>query len=150
MKGNLISAAPLKSKGGEPPTLRAQATSGDMSSAVRETLAKADAVIAENQESLHNTIKNLETFSAALARNSENLDKLLSTGTEAVASFKELSTNLDQRTATITTGVNTLTATATKQIDVVGNDAHRAIVHIDKAVTDLADHPQRILFGGKK
>ena len=131
-------------------TLRAQSASGDMSSAVRETLAKADAVIAENKESLHNTITNLESFTAALARNGEKLDKLMSTSTEAVASFKDLTTNLDTRTASITDGVNTLTATATKQIDVVGNDAHRAIIHIDKAVTDLANHPQRFIFGGSK
>jgi phospholipid/cholesterol/gamma-HCH transport system substrate-binding protein len=150
LRGNLASAPALQPKNGEPLTLRAEATNGDMSAAVRDTLAKADAVIAENQETLHNTLKNLETFSAALARNGENLDKLLSTGTDAVASFKELTANLDTRTASITEGVNTLTATATKHIDVVGNDAHRAIVHIDKAVTDLADHPQRFLFGGGK
>jgi hypothetical protein len=41
-----------------------------------------------------------------------------------------------------------LTETATKQINVVGGDAHRAIINIDKAVTELAKNPQRILFGG--
>jgi phospholipid/cholesterol/gamma-HCH transport system substrate-binding protein len=148
MKGNQASAPPLKAKKGEPLTLRAEAANGDMSTAVRETLAKADAVIAENKESLHNTIKNLETFSAALARNGEKLDKLMSSSTEAVTSFKELTGNLDTRTASITEGINTLTASATKHIDIVGNDAHRAIIHIDKAVTDLANHPQRFIFGG--
>ena len=41
-----------------------------------------------------------------------------------------------------------MTETATKQINIVGGDAHRAIINIDKAVTDLAKNPQRILFGG--
>jgi phospholipid/cholesterol/gamma-HCH transport system substrate-binding protein len=149
MKGVLASAPPLPKKAGEPPTLRAESNAGqDMSSAVRETLGKANAVISENQEAVHNAITNLETFSKALARNSEKLDTLVSNTTEAMASFKQLGDNLDKRTAEITTGITTLTDTATKQIDIVGGDAHRAIIHIDKAVTDLAKHPQRILFGG--
>ena len=65
-----------------------------------------------------------------------------------MASFKQLGDNLDKRTAEITTNANTLMDTATKHIDIIGKDAHRAITNIDKAVTDLAKHPQRILFGG--
>jgi phospholipid/cholesterol/gamma-HCH transport system substrate-binding protein len=149
LKGVLASAPPLPKKDGEPPTLRADSNAGqDMSAAVRETLGKANSVISENQEAVHTAITNLETFSKALARNSDKLDQLVSNSTEAMASFKQLGDNLDKRTAEITTGVNTLTDTATKHIDIVGKDAHRAIVNIDKAVTELAKHPQRILFGG--
>ena len=35
-----------------------------------------------------------------------------------------------------------------RDINVVGNDMHRAIVNIDKSVTDLAKNPQRIIYGG--
>jgi phospholipid/cholesterol/gamma-HCH transport system substrate-binding protein len=146
-------------KSGGLPTLRAASTAGDMGTAVRETLAKADAIIVENQESLRNTIKNLETFTAALARNGDKIDKLVDNSSQAMGSFAELAgslkkdtstlaTNLDQRTAEITEGINKLTDTATKHINVVGNDMHRAIVNIDKSVTDLAKNPQRIIFGG--
>ena len=105
LKGNLASAPPLPQKNGEPLTLRAATASGDMSSAVRETLAKADAVIAENQESLHKAIKNLEIFTDALARNGDKIDKLMANSTDAMASVKQLSDNLDRRTADITTGI---------------------------------------------
>jgi len=146
-------------KNGGLPTLRAASTAGDMGTAVRETLAKADAIIVENQESLRNTIKNLEVFTAALARNGDKLDKLVDNSSQAMGSFAELAgslkkdtstlaTNLDQRTAEITEGINKLTDTATKHINVVGNDMHRAIVNIDKSVTELAKNPQRIIFGG--
>jgi phospholipid/cholesterol/gamma-HCH transport system substrate-binding protein len=149
LKGELASAPPLTAKDGEPPTLQAASNAGqDMSSAVRETLGKANAVIAENQEALHKAIKNIETFTDALARNSDKIDSLVSTSTEAITSYKKLADNLDRRTASITTGVNKLTDTATKQINTVGNDAHKAIRNIDAAITDLAKHPQRILFGG--
>jgi hypothetical protein len=45
--------------------------------------------------------------------------------------------NLDKRTEEITIGVNRMTNTATRQIDIAG-----------KAITDLAHNPQRFLFGG--
>ncbi len=155
LKGNLGSAPPLKAVGDDPPTLRAQTASGDMSAAARETLAKVDAILTENQESLHKSIKNIETFTDALARNSDNINSILKKGAETmttvnetVTSVKQLSDNLDKRTADITTGVLQVTDSANKQINIVGNDAHRAINNIDRAVTDLAKHPSRILFGG--
>ena len=65
-----------------------------------------------------------------------------------MTSVKQLSDNLDKRTADITTGILQVTDSANKQINIVGADAHRAINNIDKAVSDLAKHPSRILFGG--
>ena len=146
-------------KSGGLPTLRAASTAGDMGTAVRETLAKADAIIVDNQETLRNAIKNLEVFTAALARNSDKLDKLIDNSSTAMGTFAELAVslkkdtstlaeNLDKRTAEITEGVTKLTDTATKHVNVVGNDLHRAIINIDKQVTDLTKNPQRIIFGG--
>src|SRR5579885_59022 len=146
LKGNLGTAPPLE---GDPPTLRAQTLSGDMSSAARETLAHVDAILTQNQESLHKSIKNIETFTDALARNSDNIDTILRTGAETMTSVKQLADNLDKRTADITAGVLQVTDSANKQINIVGNDAHRAINNIDRAVTDLAKNPSRILFGGR-
>jgi phospholipid/cholesterol/gamma-HCH transport system substrate-binding protein len=153
-------------KSGDLPTLRAASTAGDMGTAVRETLAKADAIIVENQESLRNTIKNLETFTAALARNGDKIDrlvdsssKLIETGTQTMGSFtklavslkkdtNQLAESLDKRTAEITEGITKLTETTTKQVTVVGANLNRAIINIDKSVSDLAKNPQRIIFGG--
>lgn len=149
LKGNLGSAPALEKVGDDPPTLRAQTAAGDMSSAARETLAHVDAILTQNQESLHKSIKNIETFTDTLARNSDNIDRILETGAETVSSVKQLSDNLDKRTADITAGVLQVTDSANKQINIVGGDAHRAILHIDAAVTELAKHPSRILFGGQ-
>ena len=157
LRGVLASTPPLPVKDGEMPTLKAESNAGqDLSSAVRETLGRADAVIAANQESLHNAIKNIETFTDALARNSGKIDSivnntndLLATSKDTMDSVHKLSDNLDTRTASITDGVNKLTDSANKQINIVGGDAHRAIINIDKAITDLAKHPSRLLFGGQ-
>lgn len=165
------------SKNGGLPTLRAGSTAGDMGTAVRETLAKADTIILENQESLRNAIKNLEVFTEALARNGGKIDELIQNGATAMGSINELAVslkadtsrvaanldklttnldkqttmlaeNLDKRTAEITEGVLKVTDSTNKQINLVGTDLRRSIGNIDRAVTDLAKNPQRILFGG--
>jgi hypothetical protein len=61
----------------------------------------------------------------------------MSNAKEATASARALMDNLDKRTDDITIGVNKMTATATRQIDLAG-----------RAITDLAHNPQRFLFGG--
>jgi len=167
LKGAAASSPALAPpKNGSLPTLRAASTAGDMGTAVRETLAKADALIVENQEAVRNTIKNLEAFTAALARNGDKIDrlvdnssKLVETGANAMGSINELAVslkkdtsmlaeNLDKRTAEVTEGITKLTDTTTKQVNSVGANLNRAIVNIDKSVTELAKNPQRIIFGG--
>ncbi|RDV05026.1 MlaD family protein [Undibacter mobilis] len=178
LKGATASSPALAPpKNGGLPTLRAASTAGDMGTAVRETLAKADNIIVENQESLRNAIKNIETFTEALARNSNKIDELVNNGASAMGSINELAVslkadtsklagnldklttnldkhttmlaeNLDKRTAEITEGVLKVTDSTNKQINLVGTDLRRSIGNIDRAVSDLAKNPQRILFGG--
>lgn len=156
LKGVSATTPLLEREEGEPPTLKADASaSQDLMQAVHDTLNNANAVIADNQAALHKAIEDLAVFTASLARNADNIDVVVNNSKQATASIRDLADNLDKRTAEITTGVNKLTETATKQIDIIGGDAHRTIIHIDKAVgnidravTDLAKNPQRILFGG--
>jgi len=69
--------------------------------------------------------------------NSKDIDEIVANTKHATASASELADNLDKRTAEITVGVNRLTATATRQIEIVG-----------KSIVDLTHNPQRFLFGG--
>jgi phospholipid/cholesterol/gamma-HCH transport system substrate-binding protein len=138
LKGISASTPLLEREEGEPPTLKADiSASQDMMQAARDVLAKADALIAANQEAVHKAIANLETFSDTLAKNNDNIDAVIKNSKEATASAKELMDNLDKRTAEMSGSFNKLMATATDQVKVIG-----------KAVTDLAHNPQRILFGG--
>ena len=138
LKGISSTTPLLEKEEGEPPTLKADiSASQDMMQAARDVLAKADAVIASNQEALHKSIQNLEAFTTTLARNSDNIDAVMSNTKEASASFKEFVENLDKRTADIALNTNTLMKTATRQVEIAG-----------KAITDLAHNPSRILFGG--
>ena len=68
----------LSAPGGEPPLLVAGPSAGrDLTQAAREVLGRIDKILGENSASLHDTIANFDTFSAALARNSKNIDDIL-------------------------------------------------------------------------
>jgi phospholipid/cholesterol/gamma-HCH transport system substrate-binding protein len=145
LKGVSSKTPLIEREEGEPPTLKADpSASQDMMQAAREVLNKAEEVIVANQEAVHQAIADIATFSASLARNSDSVDSIvrdakdtMSNAKEATASARTLMENLDKRTDGITIGVNKMTATATRQIDLAG-----------KAITDLAHNPQRFLFGG--
>jgi len=145
LKGVSANTPLIEREEGEPPTLKADpSASQDMMQAARDVLNKAEEVIAANQEALHQAIADIATFSASLARNSDSVDSIvsdakvtMSNAREATASARSLMENLDKRTDDITIGINKMTATATRQIDIAG-----------RAITDLAHNPQRFLFGG--
>lgn len=145
LKGVSATTPLIEREEGEPPTLRADpSASQDMMQAAREVLNKAEEVIAANQEALHQAITDIASFSASLARNTDNVDSIMKNANETMSNAKDATSsartlidNLDKRTGEITVGVNRLTATATRQVELAG-----------KAITDLAHNPQRFLFGG--
>ena len=145
LKGVSATTPLIEREEGEPPTLRAEpSATQDMMQSAREVLNKAEEVIAANQEALHQAINDIATFSASLARNADSVDSIvkdakdtMSNAKQATASARMLIESLDKRTDEITIGVNRMTATATRQIDIAG-----------RAITDLAHNSQRFLFGG--
>jgi len=138
LRGISATTTLLEKEEGEPPTLKADTNAGqDMMQAAREVLSKAMDVITDNQEALHKAIANVEVFTDSLARNAPAIDEIMANTKHATASAAELADNLDKRTAEITVGINRLTSTATRQIEIVG-----------KSIVDLTHNPQRFLFGG--
>jgi phospholipid/cholesterol/gamma-HCH transport system substrate-binding protein len=163
LKGVSATTPLIEREEGEPPTLKADpSASQDMMRAARDVLNKMEDVIAANEKLLHEAFTDIAKFSASLARNADNVDSIvgdakdtLSNAKEATASARllmdnldkrtdevtssarSLMDNLDKRTEDITVGVNKMTATATRQIDLAG-----------RSITDLARNPQRFLFGG--
>ena len=49
----------------------------DVTEAIRATLQNVNRIVADNQESVKSSLKNLETFTSALARNSEKIDNVM-------------------------------------------------------------------------
>ena len=80
--GGAATAAPLTSSTTQPAVLAADPAAGQsMTEAARQALRKLDTLLADNSDSLHSAIANLNSFTAALARNSDRVDGIL-TGLE--------------------------------------------------------------------
>ena len=127
----------------------------DVTEAIRGTLQNVNRIVADNQESVKNSLRNLETFTAALARNSEKIDNVmlkvdgvmgkadnLMLGLNTIAggnaggelnlmvkSIRELAEDFDKRSGALMT------------------DGRRTLGDISRAVNNLDRNPTRLLFG---
>jgi phospholipid/cholesterol/gamma-HCH transport system substrate-binding protein len=127
----------------------------DVTEAIRATLQNVNRIVADNQESVKSSLKNLETFTSALARNSEKIDNVmlkvdgvmnkadsLMLGLDALAggkeggelfltvkSIRELAEDFDKRSGALMT------------------DGRRTLGDISRAVNNLDRNPTRLLFG---
>src|SRR5437763_9367250 len=127
----------------------------DVTEAIRGTLLNINRVVADNQESIKNSLRNLDTFTSSLARNSEKIDNVmlkvdgiivradnlmlglntLAGGKEggelllAVKSIRELAEDFDKRSGALMT------------------DGRRTLGDISRAVNNLDRNPTRLLFG---
>src|SRR5579864_2735945 len=127
----------------------------DVTEAIRGTLQNINKIVADNQESVKNSLKNLETFTNSLARNSERVDAVMAKvdgvmrkadnlmlglntlaggkdGGElflAVKSIRELADDFDKRSGALMT------------------DGRRTLADISRAVNNLDRNPTRLLFG---
>jgi phospholipid/cholesterol/gamma-HCH transport system substrate-binding protein len=170
LKGGSVDKPALVGSKDNPPALTAPPNAtADITSAARETLRKLDVFLVDNQEAFHNALANIDKFSASLARNSERIDQITAglqnlTGGddgkggeineavreigETLRSIHKLADNLDKRTEEITKGVNLFTAAGTKQINIIGADAHKTLAQVELTFKNLDKNPSRLLFGG--
>src|SRR5580704_10909122 len=78
LKGGAEAAPPAPLDEDGVPTLTADPDRlQDVTEAIRGTLQNINKVVADNQEAVRNSLKNLETFTASLARNSERIDNVM-------------------------------------------------------------------------
>ncbi|WP_439369309.1 MlaD family protein [Bradyrhizobium sp. PMVTL-01] len=127
----------------------------DVTEAIRATLQNINKIVADNQESVKNSLRNLETFTNSLARNSEKIDGVMAKvdgvmlkadnlmlglntlaggkdGGElfqAVKSIRELADDFDKRSGALMA------------------DGRRTLGDISRAVNNFDRNPTRVLFG---
>jgi phospholipid/cholesterol/gamma-HCH transport system substrate-binding protein len=78
LKGGSASSPLAAGEGGAPALLIAAPQAGqDWTQAARDAFQRVDDVLAQNSESLHSAIENIDTFADALARNSDKVDGIL-------------------------------------------------------------------------
>ncbi|MDD1533001.1 MULTISPECIES: MlaD family protein [unclassified Bradyrhizobium] len=156
LKGGDEAAAPPPLDQDGIPTLTADPNKlQDVTEAIRATLQNVNKIVADNQESVKNSLKNLETFTNSLARNSEKIDGVMAKvdgvmlkadnlmlglntlaggkdGGElfqAVKSIRELADDFDKRSGALMA------------------DGRRTLGDISRAVNNFDRNPTRVLFG---
>jgi ABC-type uncharacterized transport system auxiliary subunit len=76
--GGDVGASVLAASKTQPAIIAADPSAGQsMTEAARQALRKLDALLADNSDSLHSAIANLNAFTGALARNSDRVDGIL-------------------------------------------------------------------------
>jgi len=156
LKGGDEAAAPPPLDQDGIPTLTADPNKlQDVTEAIRGTLQNINKLVADNQEAVKNSLKNLEAFTTSLARNSEKIDGVMAKvdgvmlkadnlmlglntlaggkdGGElfqAVKSIRELADDFDKRSGALMA------------------DGRRTLGDISRAVNNLDRNPTRLLFG---
>ena len=128
----------------------------DVTEAIRATLQNVNRIVADNQQSVKNSLKNLETFTQALARNSEKIDNVmlkvdgvmgkadsLMLGLDAIAGGKN-GGELNQMVKSI----RDLAEDLDKRSGALISDGRKTLSDISRAVNNFDRNPSRVIFGG--
>jgi phospholipid/cholesterol/gamma-HCH transport system substrate-binding protein len=154
-------AVPLDTDG--VPTLTADPNAvQDISEAIKATLQNVNRIVAENQESVKNSLRNVEAFTATLARNGEHIDAIMlkidsvmSKADGVVARTDNILLGLDALAGgkdggELTLAVKSfheLTENLDKRSGALMADGRRTLADISRAVNNLDRNPTRLLFG---
>lgn len=178
----LTGVSAISLKGGDPdaakvpldqdgvPVLTADPNSvQDISEAVKATLQNVNRIISENQESVKNSLRNVEAFSATLAHNSEVIDGIFLKIDSVMGKTDGIMSKADgvvARTDNILLGLDALaggkdggeltqavksfhelTENLDKRTGLLITDGRRTLGDISRAVNNLDRNPTRLLFG---
>src|ERR1700724_1874164 len=138
------------------PTLTADPNAlQDVTEAIRGTLQNINRVVADNQETVKASLKNLETFTAALARHSERIDNVMLKVDGVVGKADNLMLGLNTLAGGKDGGelfqavksIRELADDFDKRSGALMSDGRRTLGDISRAVNNLDRNPTRLLFG---
>jgi phospholipid/cholesterol/gamma-HCH transport system substrate-binding protein len=161
LKGGAADAAPLLAQDGEPPTIVADAdATADVTQQARDVLTRIDGLVADNEEALRASLRNIETVTATLAENSQRLDKVmaglqsLTGGTDgngqigqAADAIRKLAVDLDKNTNQISAGLTQFSNSGLKEFEAFAVDGRHTLAELNKAIKNIDQHPTRLIFG---
>jgi phospholipid/cholesterol/gamma-HCH transport system substrate-binding protein len=127
----------------------------DVTEAIRGTLQNINRVVADNQESVKNSLHNLQTFTDALARNSSKLDDLMGKVDGVMAKADNLMLGLDTLAGGKEGGELYLTVKSIRELaedfdkrsGALITDGRKTLGDISHAVNNLDRNPTRLIFG---
>jgi phospholipid/cholesterol/gamma-HCH transport system substrate-binding protein len=127
----------------------------DVTEAIRGTLQNINRVVADNQESIKNSLRNLDTFTSSLARNSEKIDNVMLKVDGVMAKADNLMVGLNTLAGGKEGGelfqavksIRELAEDFDKRSGALMADGRRTLGDISRAVNNLDKNPTRLLFG---
>ena len=127
----------------------------DVTEAIRSTLQNVNRIVADNQESVKSSLRNLETFTSALARNADKIDNVMLKVDGVMGKADSLMLGLN----TIAGGnggelnlmvksIRELADDFDKRSGALMADGRRTLGDISRAVNNFDRNPSRVIFGG--
>jgi phospholipid/cholesterol/gamma-HCH transport system substrate-binding protein len=127
----------------------------DVTEAIRGTLQNINKVVADNQEVVKNSLRNLETFTSSLARNSAKIDTVMLKVDGVMEKADNLMLGLDALAGGKEGGELFLTVKSIRELaedfdkrsGALMADGRRTLGDISRAVNNIDKNPTRLLFG---
>jgi len=128
----------------------------DVTEAIRATLQNVNRIVADNQESVKNSLRNLETFTGALARNSEKIDGIMVKVDGVMGKADSLMLGLNTvaggnsggELSAMIKAIKELADDLDKRSGLLMADGRRTLGDISRAVNNFDRNPSRVIFGG--
>ena len=128
----------------------------DVTESIRATLQNVNRIVADNQELVKNSLRNLETFTAALARNSEKIDNVMLRVDGVMGKADSLMLGLNTIAGGAAGGelnlmvksIRELAEDFDKRSGALMADGRRTLSDISRAVNNFDRNPTRVIFGG--
>src|SRR5919204_1788044 len=127
----------------------------DVTEAIRATLQNINKVVADNQEAVKNSLKNLEVFTTSLSRNSERIDAIMARVDGVMGKADNLMLGLNTLAGGKDGGelfqavksIRELAEDFDKRSGALMADGRRTLGDISRAVNNFDRNPTRVLFG---
>jgi phospholipid/cholesterol/gamma-HCH transport system substrate-binding protein len=156
LKGGAEDAPPVPAGDGGVPTLTADPNRlQDVTEAIRGTLQNINKIVSDNQDSVKNSLHNIEIFSQSLARNSERLDAIMARADGVMGKADSLMLGLDTIAGGKDGGELSLTVKSIRELaedfdkrsGALMLDGRKTLGDISRAVNNFDRNPTRVIFG---
>jgi phospholipid/cholesterol/gamma-HCH transport system substrate-binding protein len=127
----------------------------DVTEAIRGTLQNINKVVADNQEAVKNSLRNLEIFTQSLARNSERIDNVMARVDGVMGKADSLMLGLNTLAGGRDGGELFLTVKSIRELaedfdkrsGALMADGRKTLGDISRAVNNFDRNPTRVIFG---
>jgi len=127
----------------------------DVTEAIRGTLQNINKVVADNQEAVRNSLKNLEVFTSSLSRNAERIDGIMLRVDGVMGKADNLMLGLNTLAGGKEGGELFLTVKSIRELaedfdkrsGALMSDGRKTLGDISRAVNNFDRNPTRVLFG---